>query len=258
MRYFYIGATLRWLMNMTSWPTEGPFQRMVAAFQEAVMNKKTAGGVRVADFVPFGEEDRSRQPQYDEKKEVTLSRTMYDRLLVLLSPSGSFDSIYGPFTGSPILHNGVIYMGSTLRDDMIFATRKAGLRNSFVLFNDSLRPTIDGFPRAGQVSEIFWHARMENGQRIVEPFCLIDEYEALRDDDHNKDPYRRFPDIETRLFYDSVASTSLVRFSDIQSHFAALFCKPVGLETPCVVVRSLCRVSRLSYQCSPVLTFSQE
>lgn len=242
MRYFYIGANLRALMNSTQWPDEEAFRSMVDAYQEAVASVK-AEGIRVADFDPFKSGETPVLPKYDEKEERKLPRQIYERLLALLSPA-EFGSIYSPRGDDrPLLNDAANYVRSLSRNEMTFATRQTGLRNSFVLFNDPLRPTTDSFPRAGQIAEIFLHGRIDNNKFVLDAFCVIDEYRPLQAPDSNADPYRRFQDLETRLFYDEVERTTVVHFSDIQCHFAALFCEPTELKKPCVVVRSLSRVS---------------
>ena len=67
------------------------------------------------------------------------------------------------------------------------------------------------------------------------------------------DPYRVFPELDTRLYYASLddASTHVIHISDIVCHFAAHFYKPDGIDRDCVVVRSLDQV-RLSLQSSHV------
>ncbi|RDX45606.1 hypothetical protein OH76DRAFT_1357452 [Lentinus brumalis] len=249
MRYFYIGANIRWLMNTIKWVTWAPFQRMVAAYIGAVSKKKTASGVRVADYVPYGtEDDPSHVPTYDEGAEVPLSDNEYKQLFRLLSPSGNrFASARAPSrTSRPILNDRVNFIGSIDRAYMTFAMRDAGLRNSFVLFTDSGEPQTDGsFPRAGQISKIFIHGRKEDDKLVQETFFLVDEYQPLAENDTVRDPYRRFPDLDTRLFYDSRQARSalrLVRFQDIQCHFAARFCSIPDIKKNCVVVRSLNRV----------------
>ncbi len=248
IRYFYIGAGIRWLLSNLKWPSWGPFTRMLAAYNTAVTKMKTAAGIRVADFVPFDQEEPKFQiPAYVEEHEVQLSQDLYNSLFQLLSASGSrFASVHRLGAGTPnkpILNDRVNHIKSIEHDRMTFATRKASIRNSFVLFSDPTAPADGLFPRAGQISEIVLHGRRENGSHITEAFFLVDEYEPLQGDDLSKDPYLRFPDLETRYFYNSTQRSRLVRLGDIHSHFAALFCTPDDIGKACVVVCSLDRVS---------------
>ena len=129
---------------------------------------------------------------------------------------------------------------------MKFATRQAGLRDSFVLFTDphASENGNETFPRAGQISQIFLHGRRDNGQHILEPFFVIDEFQPLSEADAQHDPYRQYPDANTRLFYQKRRPAShLVRLQDIRSHFAALECDMPNISERCIVARPLDRVS---------------
>ncbi|KAI0710497.1 hypothetical protein C8Q76DRAFT_592296, partial [Earliella scabrosa] len=193
MRYFYIGAGLRWLMKSTKWPDARPYKRMVAAYNEAILQMRSARGVRTRNV--------------------------------------------------PILNDRVNYIRKLRRDGMTFATRKSAIRNSFILFEDPLEPSDE--LRAGQISEIFLHGRREGARVVVESFILVDEYRCLNTHDAEKDPYRRFPDLQTRLFYNDFLPTSrLIRLEDVRCHFAALICTPQGLDKQCMVARSLDRASK--------------
>ncbi|KAI0364850.1 hypothetical protein BV20DRAFT_955421 [Pilatotrama ljubarskyi] len=258
MTYFYVGANVRWLMSSTEWPDSAEYKNMVSAFHDAFAN--VARGPRAAsDFVSSQEDSRDESPIYDELKEKLLPRTVYNALLALLETQGSnHASIYARGRGAaqPILHNSANYIKSLRRDHMTFGTSTASRRNSFVLFTDPVHPTVDSFPRAGQISEIFLHARLEQGKPTVEPFVVLQEFKPLVGNDICNDPYRKSPDLQTRLFYKlTYSSVRVVRFEDIRCHFAALTCKVDNITTECVVARSLDRVSSFwtgtsQYQCA--------
>ena len=247
LRYFYIGAALRWLMSAAVWPKAAEFRAMMTAFKDAVMSTRRATGVHASDFTPFGEspeEEKYNAPAYDEKKEEKLPQKVYEALLRILSSSNvRFASIYERYQGdAPLLHDRVHFIRSLTRKGMKFATRQAGLRDSFVLFRD---PTNDDASlRAGQISDIFLHSRTAGGKVVVEPYLLINEYRALTPTHSSLDPYRQFPDLNTHLYYDDFHTEKrLVRFEDVQCHAAVLFCSINGIDGGCVVFRSLDRVS---------------
>lgn len=248
MSYFYIGAKARWLMTTTEWPNTSQYKGMIAKFKAAFT--KLAGGTQSMAFIPLydspvdGAEDDCL-PSYDERKEVRLLRTTYDALLALLNSQGSS---FSPFDASvadirPNLHNYAQPIPSFPRDNIVFASRQGGRRNSFVLFTDPRAPLQDTFPRAGQISQIFLHARLEQGRLLVEPFVLIDEFLPLAGAHVAQDPYRAFADLETRVFYHKHTAQRVVRSQDIRCHFAALVTDVVGIDQECIVVRSLDRVS---------------
>lgn len=243
MRYFYLGANLRWLMSTTKWPTHPLYDKMTKIYEETVLKTRGSSGIHVADFVPFGGED-SHGPQYDEVKEVKLSTTVYESLHVLISsqsPGPSFASLFAASPPHlPVLNNRVNHIRCVKRGNMTFATHKAGPRNLYVLFNDPLEPAELPFPRAGRITDMFLHGRLEHGKQVVEPFVLIDEYEPLCASDAEHDPYRRFTDIETRAFYNHFKpDCCLVRLQDVQCHFASLVSGMPEIEKECIVVRSL-------------------
>ncbi len=242
MRYFYMGAHLRWLISTTTWPKSDEYQKMVKAYTDAVFQAKTASGIRAADFVPFGSQEEaedSLHTSYNEKKEVAMSVAVYAALRKLIS---HVSPTLAAAAASGDLHPRVNRLSKLSRDRMTFATSKAGLRNSFVLFDDPLDSEIAS-PRAGQIADIFLHGRREGGRQVVEPFVLINEYRALKSEDAEQDPFRQFPDLETRLFYNHFERRQrLVRFCDIRCHFAAFTYKPSEIDAECIVARSLNRV----------------
>ncbi|PIL24708.1 hypothetical protein GSI_12594 [Ganoderma sinense ZZ0214-1] len=241
MKYFYIGANLRWFLTGFEWPGTDAFRSMVNAFREAFAS--LSSGARMGGYVPFGAP--SCQPtleDYDEKKEERLPPPVYSQLVTLLSsPMTHFSSGHGSLPDHPILNDSANYVSRVEHRGVSFATRRSGLRDSFIVF-DNASPD-QRFPRAGQITDIFLHVRIEREQSIAEYFLIVDEYTSLNDLDKAKDPYRRFTDLQTRLFYRrSQPSPRVIRLENIQGHFAAFFYKPDDIAEECVVVRSLDRV----------------
>ena len=68
---------------------------------------------------------------------------------------------------------------------------------------------------------------------------LVNKYRPFDSEDAKKDPYRRFPDSETRLFYNQFLPVPrVIRLEDVRCHFAALICIPPGLDMQCIVACS--------------------
>ncbi|KAJ3016340.1 hypothetical protein NUW54_g823 [Trametes sanguinea] len=207
MKYFYIGANVRWLMASTRWPDAPPFHAMVAAFENTFRN--AARGTRVADFHPngFGWQKTSTSDfQYDAKQAKTLSRDVYDALLERIRQLPGQSVAASLFAGlsdrRPRLSTEVQYIDSVDCEGVPFARKGSHGRNSFVLFtipDDNMSDNT--FPRAGRIREIFLHVRLVNEKRVVEPFFVVQEYENLSPQHVSKDPYRLFPDLQTMLFY---------------------------------------------------------
>ncbi len=74
--------------------------------------------------------------------------------------------------------------------------------------------------RAGQISEIFLHRRVSSEQSLVEPFVIVDEYVPLSPPDAAQDPYRRFPLLDTQLYYNRFHEQGVVIHpTNIVCHF---------------------------------------
>lgn len=248
MRYFYIGGNLRWLMASTDWPDVEVYQRMMQRYNEAF--RDSAKGTRRADTV---HEDifYPVKPvfKYDEGKETALPREVYDTLLAHInsarkSDTPAFASIFADDTDRrPRLHAKGQPIPSSEHRGVTYAGMDTQLRNSFIVFNQHPSVPSSAFPSAGQICNIFLHGRIEGGERIVEPMFVVNEYRPLSEADEDKDPYRRYPDLHTRLFYNTPATTQRVITADqIRAHFAAYVYMPEGIEEECIVVRSLDRV----------------
>ncbi|CDO72542.1 hypothetical protein BN946_scf184983.g25 [Trametes cinnabarina] len=241
MRYFYIGSNLRWLMSTTEWPDAAPYTAMAESFHDTFRN--AGRGTRLADFHPFGSENANTF-EYNVKKSATLPRALYDLLVDRVQRISRlpFTSLFAPMADRrPRLSTEVQYVKSVDCGGVKFAREGGHGRNSFVLFALPDEQT-STFPRAGRIEDIFLHVRVEDGKSIVEPFFVVHEYEPLADEHLSMDPYRRFPDLNTRLFYaKSRSSPVLLSIADIKAHFAAYFYEPSDIGQECVVVRSLDR-----------------
>ncbi|OJT08399.1 hypothetical protein TRAPUB_704, partial [Trametes pubescens] len=190
---------------------------------------------------------------YNEKKETGLSSEIYGALLARLNfgqEPALFTSLYAKQDNErPRLHLFANNVPNVVRDALTFASAKAAIRNSFILFKDL--SSADSEPRAGQIRQIFLHGCMENGKKIVEPFIVVDEYRSLSSSHGALDPYCVFPDLNTRLYYNKhIDQPRVLKVSDIVSHFAAFFYTPDTIGTECIVARSL---ERVSHSLSPFL-----
>ncbi|PIL33820.1 hypothetical protein GSI_04445 [Ganoderma sinense ZZ0214-1] len=243
IKYFYIGANLRGLFMSYEWPDTSVFKSMMNAFNEAFST--FSSGTRIGDFQPY--ELTSGRPcvaDYNEKKEEALPPAVYSKLVTLLSsPTAPFSSTHSPVRLHPILNDQVNYVPRVQHGGVTFATRRSGMRDSFIVFDGSSQGDPSRtFPRAGQITDIFLHGRTENGNPILQYFAVVEEYVPLRESDVVKDPYRKFPDLQTRLFYRrSRPSPHVIALDTIRAHFAALFYKPDDIDEECVAVRSLDR-----------------
>ncbi|KAM5544113.1 hypothetical protein V8D89_002299 [Ganoderma adspersum] len=211
MCYFHIGSTLRWLMETIKWPTSLLFKKMASAYHDTVKLVRAAG-LRIADFLLFGEgaapDNVPLQWHYDKKKEVDLPRRLYDPLFSLIS-SGSAHPFSSPYTstnpGAPTLPYQVNNIRSIDHNGVTFTMWVTGFCNSFIFL-----------PTHGQITGIFLHSCCENGKVILEMFLHIDEYKSLDPAHIPHDPYRRFPDINTRLFYNIFQTTlQVIRLQDV-------------------------------------------
>ena len=232
MRYFYVGANLRWLMETLTWPNTFLYEQFMKTFRNA-FKTVALGTARPEDFIP--PEDNDLEPdRYDERREESLTKEECFGLRRLLQRTTTASSI----------SRRAIFVPSADREGVTFATRKSGFRNSYVVFQDPTDP-ISG-TRAGQISKMFLHKILNGTTPFVGQYFVVDEFVPLTDDHARMDPYRLFPDLQTHLVYSEMHTTQrIIRLQDIKSHFAAFKYTPEGIGKECFVVRSLDRVSVL-------------
>ncbi|TFK79942.1 hypothetical protein K466DRAFT_470042, partial [Polyporus arcularius HHB13444] len=240
MRYWYIGTALRWLMRTIPWPALDDYDIMLRSFEKAFSD--TVRGTRVTDILASGGGLLEPDFEYNRREETPLTAHIYGALLRLVNTGATalFQSADSPANnGRPRLHPAGQFVSFIHWKGVRFATRQKGPRDSFIIFR-----TAEGATRAGQISEIFYHLRTEHGQAITEPYLIVDAYSPLTPADAAHDPYRKFPELETRLYYDRFDATQhLVPTSNIVAHFAAFKYIPDEIEETCVVARNLDRVS---------------
>ncbi|RPD78430.1 hypothetical protein L226DRAFT_543787 [Lentinus tigrinus ALCF2SS1-7] len=247
IRYFYVGATLRWIMETIAWPDFPEFREMMEKFREAFRSSRrgTLHTESVLDSVADDVSVNTSKRGSKEQKDLPIH--IYDRLLDLinrLSPT-PFESFYKGVVGGPdYLSPTAEYVRNVEHNGVTYGTSAHGKRNSFILFSQHVNGTSIQF--AGQISQIFYHTRKADSSniKIVEPFFVVQQFEALSAAHSVHDPYRKFPDVPTWLCYNKfIGDTHLLRLDDIDCHFAALMYTPADIGQECVVVRSLDRVS---------------
>ena len=246
MRYFYIGANVRRLMSTMDWPDTPEFKDMVESFEEAF--REVVHGSRVFDRLScHSTAGDASENKYVIDREEPLPLPIYNGILERLNLSSgvNYTSAYALRTStrnSPTLNPYGQAVASVPRGKITFATAGKGLRNSFVMYRGEGGDS-DGL-RAGQIFDIYLHSRIKDGKTLVEPFFLLNTYRCLAADDAAKDPYRRWPDIDTRLYYNQFEDdTRIVCMDDIVAHFAAhVYTPKEDIMQECVVVRNLDRV----------------
>ncbi|RPD57896.1 hypothetical protein L226DRAFT_474387 [Lentinus tigrinus ALCF2SS1-7] len=247
MRYWYIGTALRWLIRTVLWPSIEEYDVMVKSFERAFSD--TVRGTRVTDILASNGADLDKADfMYDRHEESALTADVYQMLLEHVNAfrtPAPFLSAHSPANdGKARLHPAGQFVSSIHQKGIRFATRAKGLRDSFILFRSD-----DGMVRAGQISQIFYHHRIEENCTITQPYLIVDAYSDLAPVDIPNDPYRRFPELDTCLYYDRFEQQpQLIPAHGVVAHFAAFKYIPDGMNERCIVARSLDRVSELSFQ----------
>lgn len=241
MRYFYIGAALRWIMTDDAWPEEPEFQEMVAAFKAAAQD--VARGTRVVDFLSFHTEVGDPTAHRSGGQQRDLDRTTYDALLSLINSGGESRQVYASRyerleSDLPFLPHAAEYMPSINHLGITLACSEHSKRNSFILFRNDLGALV-----AGQIKEIICHTRLSHGETIAETFLVVDEFMPLSKAHAPLDPFRPFPDVYVWLCYNRLRGIdNVVRLNNVVSHFAAYIYTPDEIGEECIVVKSLDRV----------------
>ncbi|KAI1782174.1 hypothetical protein LXA43DRAFT_906544 [Ganoderma leucocontextum] len=249
IRYFYMGANVRWLMSTTPWPGDSVYQEMMMAFKRAF--KDATRGTRVTDIPSFGPDFMKAEttPDYDRLEEKPLVHSVYSSLYSLVNASSpvDFQSAFAPhLDGRPRLPAKGAFVSRISQSGVMYATSRAAVGDSFITFLDRSRPSGTGqlTTSAGQIEDIFYHRRLEGTRMIVGPYIALREYLPLDVNHWPHDPFRRFQELQTRLYYDDFKpDIRVIPLQDVIAHFASLVYTPPGIDKPCIIVRSLDRVS---------------
>ncbi|CDO75810.1 hypothetical protein BN946_scf184951.g8 [Trametes cinnabarina] len=237
MNGFYAAVGLRELMATVEWPDAVEYRDMMDAYRRAFQD--TSRGTRVTDASSLGHEQAtadSIHTAYDRGNSVTLDRPFYQALLRWM-PAG-FAPYYATADDSrPRIAPHVQRAPSISHLGLTFATRQHGTRNSFVIFTHP-----DNASKcAGQIVDIVIHSRIEGDARVLAAFVVVDVYADLTPTHSEMDPYRRFRDLETRLYYNHFQQTVLIKLEDVVAHFASLTYTPANIGVECIVARPLDR-----------------
>ncbi|THH23034.1 hypothetical protein EUX98_g8143 [Antrodiella citrinella] len=238
LRYFCIGANLRWFLATHRWVGD-EFQDMLKGFSEA-FGDATRGTLN-ADMGAMRSEVHVQQPVvYKDSKQRQLPLATYSELLKHVNRSGNslFQRFPGSEPGVAVLNPSGNYVSGVHHGGAYYTCGTASLNNAFIMYwladSDVLH--------AGQISHIFNHTRQENGHQIVDSFLLVHEYRNLSADHASHDPYRRYPGLYTHLRYNELdKALHFVPLCLIKSHFVAHIYTPPGIERECIVVLSVDR-----------------
>ncbi|KAI9062804.1 hypothetical protein FKP32DRAFT_1551532, partial [Trametes sanguinea] len=253
MRYFYIGAKIRWTIEADSeaFPDRPEFRDLVHAFQDAFQD--VARGSRVVHSSTFSsyndDADLAFTGSRSAGREEVLDRHLYETLLASVNaslPSGAphYASRYAQQLGTnPFLPSTATFLPSIPYAGGAISTWQDRPGNSFVLLR-----TGGGegrHLRAGQVQRIFQHTRTAEGDvPVVQTYLVARVYDDLSSTHAVCDPYRRFPDIQAWLCYNKLSDEEvIIPISSVVSHFASYVYTPDNIGRECIVVKSLDRVS---------------
>ncbi|RDX47419.1 hypothetical protein OH76DRAFT_1456796 [Lentinus brumalis] len=258
MRYFYLGAMLRWMMDTFRWPGLPEYADMMQAFRTAFASYRKGTHAVESVFSSLGDDEGTPEDDTPTLDNTPLSRRggtekhlpndLYNDLLTLINRTSSkrFASYYvGAIDAGDYLPPMVESVDRVEHKGVTFGTVSRGTRNSFVMFSR----VIGGEQQvvAGQISEIIMHTRRVDGDTTVtEPFLLVNQFKTLSEAHRKFDPYLKFLDVPSWLCYNVHSpERHLLRLEDIISHCATYVYTPAGIEKECIVIRSLDRVSRV-------------
>ena len=239
MRYFYMGSALRWLMRVTPWPQGGVYGDMMRSFETAFNDR--VRGTRVTDFLAFGEPSPFSHFDYDHRREALLGPEDYHALLSLINASSvtQFQAYNtGMLDGRPFLHPCGQFVSDVHHDGIRFATAQSSERDCNVIYCHA------GKLRVGKISSIFYHQRTGSEGLVIEPFLVVHPYTNLSSAHTAHDPYGRFPELNTRLYYNTFEpSNNVVSVRSGIAHVATFTYTPSEVGQECIVALSLDRVS---------------
>ncbi|THH19759.1 hypothetical protein EUX98_g8711 [Antrodiella citrinella] len=238
MRYFCIGANLRWFMATFDW------QESEISATRAFMSTfgRRGPGTLNADLdALFHGTSHAEEvsTEYDSSKERKLGDKIYQRLLRRINQGAThrFEAFGSPGTSRAWLNSDVVYVPTAHYRGVLYGTPHGSRRNCHILYT---HPS-SGNVSAGQISNIFQHCRIEDDRKIVETFLLVKTYKSLTGPDAEVDPFRKFSALGAHLCYNTLEDVQLIRLDDIVSHFAAYTYTPEDIEQECIVVLSVNR-----------------
>lgn len=250
MNQFHAGAELRTLIASTDWPDTEEFSDLLRKLKKTYKGATRGTHANVLSAIS---EEQSRRATlanvFDRlvQSQVLLDKDSYDQLLVLINtvhmPHAALFTSFYERTASPehCLSPYVRDLEILEWDGVVYGCRDHSTRNSFIYFK--MHSSQGSFDFAGQISRIFLHACiLEHRQRRVEPFLVVDVYASLSSAHRERDPYLRFPLLNTRLFYHRFGGSTVIHASGISCHFAVREYIPEDIQEPCIIARALDRV----------------
>jgi hypothetical protein len=250
LRHFCIGSQLRWMVSSFTWPDNDYFRRLADDYRQRFGNLVYA--------IPSFDQllTQSSQPSlYDAGKTRRLDQDIYNRLLDKINSYSAkkFASALNlsvDFCDAPMLHTDAQLLQKVEYQSVTFGMRGRTARNSFILFKKSTPQQNLTSVSAGQIVDIFRHARHDGEAMRVEDFCVVEAFQPLEGQHADLDPFRKFPDIEAQLYYrkaevnqDGTPRLHILCITEIVSHFAAFVYIPPGIDEECILALSLDRVS---------------
>ena len=253
LRYFCIGATLRWKMAVHPWPKNHYFTEMLADLRNVF-------GYALANIPGISDTKQETQPSFmdfDKEKASPLHSDIYQALLLTLNlrtslPYRDYAEEHHTESPSPVLYPEAQMLLQAEYQGVKYGCRgRRNDRNSYIMFHP---PQLDA-PTAGQIVKLFRHMRQVKGTNVSEDFCLVHAFEPLSSLHAQHDVWRLWPDIEASLYYerfvkgaDGEPKIYVVSLKDVVSHCATYAYVPGGVEESCVLSISVGKVS-----CSPVI-----
>jgi hypothetical protein len=117
------------------------------------------------------------------------------------------------------------------RFGQVFQAVMSSPRDSYIMYKDST----SGTRAAGCIRDIFTHARYRHGSATVDTFFIVDTYMPLSSVHAEIDPYRQFPIVGGRLFYNSfLPHPTIILASDVMCHFACTVHDVPGIDEKCI------------------------
>jgi hypothetical protein len=238
------------MVSSFTWPDNDYFRRLADDYRQRFGN--------IVYTIPSFDQllpQSSRPSLYESDKAKRLDHDIYNRLLDKINSYSqkkfaSALKLSVDFCNAPMLHTDAQFLQKVECQNVTFGMRGRTARNSFILFRKPMPQQNLASVSAGQIVDIFRHARHDGEAMCVEDFFVVEAFHPLEGGHVDLDPFRKFPDIEAQLYYrkaevqqDGAPRLHILRITEIISHFAAFVYIPPGIDEECILSLSLDRVS---------------
>ena len=182
MRYFYVGAALRKIMNTINWPDLPEYQMWFATFQRTF--RELTRGTRVTDalnfnslYSPPSNSGHHRNPQ----AESTLPRETYEAVLCLVNNTCNPTRFASAYTGGNYSDN-LAYLPT--KGQFVNSVTHGGVkytskgRDSFITYK--LQTAKGEIVNAAKIEGIFYHHRRDGAGAVDEAFVILRDYLRIR------------------------------------------------------------------------------